>query len=449
MDPQVEQVLINLLRDPEAFARNYQRNPPDFLYNNPDICCLLHNTDPNNSICLGTNQGYLGKKGKIGIPYLVEIEGQTFILKTTQPGRLSLVYRERPPSNVQKFQQKLLQSPSRCGYSDMQNYKFLGGDEFTNEMLVGFILDAYFTLRHQDNGNSTRFYPYITYYLSSVCNDTQRGLILTSQRLIGVHLIEYANLGTLWDFSRSNNSQEYRIVHRDPIDNIQLEILRPEITALILRQVISALHILQNELQFNHGDLKLENIFVSSEPSQGDYEGLDVTAPFTCKIADYGKSSLTVESVQTSFCRIYNRSWLADRYLYLVPFNPMVNIDRIGEQEEPYFIIQGFLDVQLYTQTRHMGLPFYLAYDTYSFLVSMLLNPTFYYSFFSQDVFITQLWNPMWFGNDARRMQHKIKSQHHNARAQSTGLVLDLLRGIRLRCNGTQVLLDNLKLVHF
>lgn len=461
----MEQLLPKLFDDPENFARDYIRQPPQFLYNNPQVCCLLKNQDDDNATCPGVNRGYLGSRGKVGIPYLVEVseeEGESkslLILKTSQPGQLSLTYRKEPPTSIRSFNAALQKAPSRCGFPDVSQLHYLGADEFTNEMLIGTILTSFVKSWNDQTGNN--FYPAIEYMASTVCQDRSSSLLpITSSRPIGVHLMEFADLGTLVDFTTRPETQQYRQGRRIQYpgsqygDNAIINVVRPDVIMQIIRQVVAGLHLFQTELAFNHGDCKAGNIFVSSEPAEGNYEGMDISAPFTCKIADYGKSSLTVET-EKGDCRIYNRSWLADRYLYMVPFTPMINEQHVWHERatnymyetvDPYFIVQGLLDVHLYTRTRHMGLPFYLAYDTYCFIVSLLLIPAYYYSFFDSPELIEYVWKPLWFGQDGDRIQLTILSLHDDqVRAQSISTALDLLRGVKLRCNATEILLDNLR----
>ena len=446
-----QQLLLQLLNNPENFAREYIRHPPEFLYNDPQTCCLLRNDDKESQTCPGVNHGYLGRRGKVGVPYLVEVNDETLILKTSQPGQLSLIYREKPPSSIRSFEETIRQAPTRCGFPDISDLRYLGADEFTNEMLIGIILTSF--IKNWNEQTRNNFYPLVEYIASSVCLDNNPGLPITSSRPIGIHLMEFANLGTLIDLSKSPETEQYRQVSKvyDPSseyrENITIEVVKVEVIFQVIRQVIASLHLIQNEFDFNHGDLKIANIFVSSQPAEGEYEGLDISAPFTCKVADYGKSSLTIET-EKGPCRIYNRSWLADRYLNLNPFTPLINIERVGFIGEPFFIIQGLLTVHLYTRTRHMGIPFYLAFDTYSFLISLLLIPGFYYSFFNTPQLVEKIWNPLWFGRDAALMQQAILDFLDDPKkAQSISTVLDLLKGVRLRCNATNILLNNLRQV--
>jgi hypothetical protein len=442
-------ILSRLLTEPEAFARDYQRRPPNFLYNDQRVCCLLDQTTKSPT-CPGINHGYLGKRGKDGVPFLVNIDGEDLVLKTTNPGQLSLVYRKEPPTNIKSFNATLKKAPSRCGYSNIDDLRYLGADEFTNEMIIGIILSSYFITWNEETKNN--FYPIIEYLTSTVCQDRSPGLkIITATPPIGVHLMEYADLGTLVDFANRRETQVYRqrqriIDPRSPYgEEITIEVIKPDIILQIIRQVIAALHLLQNEFDFNHGDLKAANILVRSEPAKGIYQGVDISAPFTCKVADYGKSSLTFGTDQGPH-RIYNRTWLADRYLYIMPFTPMINTQRTREGDEPFFIVQGLFNIHLYTRTRHMGLPFYLAFDTYTFLISILLIPAFYYSFFESPHLVEKVWTPLWFGQDGQRMQQDILVFHKDpSKAQSISTVLNLLKGIRLRCNATQILLNNLR----
>ena len=438
-----EQLLEDLLSDPESFARNYQRKPPKFLYNDREICCLLRRKNKN--ACPGINRGYLGKRGKVGVPYLVEYNGHELILKTTNPGQLSIVHRKEPPSNIKSFDKIIDKAPSRCGYRDVDNLRYLGADEFTNEMLIGLILTFHYLDWNDITGNS--FYPQIEYLTSSICQDTSPGQITKSAtRPIGVHLMEFADLGTLVDFVSRKETQEYREVlqiidtQSKRGDRFTMEVVKVDTIFQIIRQVVSALHSLQNNLDFNHGDLKAANIFVSSEASRGVYGGVDVTAPFTCKVADYGKSSLTIETDKGAY-RIYNRSWLADRYLYINPFTPIINV----EHDEPFFIVKGLFKVHLYTRTRHMGLPFYLAFDTYTFIVSLLIIPAFYYAFFSNPDLVGRVWNVLWFHDDAERMRQRVLGYHDHPKAEGIAVTLEILRDVRLRCDATQRLLESLR----
>jgi serine/threonine protein kinase len=424
-----ENILDQLITDPELFVYNYRRNPPDFLYNDNQVCCLLRETEEVET-CPGVNKGYLGKRGKVGVPYLVEIDGQTLILKTVQTEPLSIIYRHEPPSSLKAFDQAL---KVRCEFPEVASLRYLGADEFTNEMLIGLVLTDYFQYWNEETHNN--FYPQVAYLYSSVCQDVSP---------IGVHLLEYADKGTLVDIANGLSGEEYR-VPLDVIDatrgDLKLEVVKPEVILLILKQVTTALDILQKSFAFNHGDLKAANIFVSSESSEGEYLGVDISAPFTCKIADYGKSSLTLETEHGPF-RIYHRSWLADRYLSVVPFVPKTNLD----QGEPYFVIPASWSPHLYTRTRHMGLPFYLAFDTYTFLISILLLPAYYYSFFSTSQLVEAAWNPLWLNQrEADIVKSRIQREHSNPRAQSLAISMDLLKNIRLRCNATSVLLSGLQ----
>lgn len=474
-----EQLITDLIIDPENFSRQYLRQPPEFLYNDPEVCCLLRNssrTQGQDSTCPGINKGYLGKRGKIGVPYLVEIyrrwvsssetspdddidnhtnNRQLFIVKTSQPGSLSLVYRNDPSSNIQDFVTTLDKSPTRCGFPDLDDLHYLGADEFTNEMLIGLILTYYLRDWNEEmitlmREPSFAFYPQVEYLTSTICQDNTSGLPFTSNKPIGVHLQEYCDLGTLHDFATSSKTQEYRqpltvldFTLKDG-DEFRLEVVQDKILLQIIRQVVTGLHLLQEEFDFNHGDLKVTNVFVSSQSASGKYQDVDISAPFTCKIADYGKSSLTLDTKKGPV-RIYCRSWLADRYLSVIPFRPEVGRElRYGVKEEPFFIVNNLLNVHLYTRSRHQGIPFYRAFDTYTFFVSLLIIPAYYYSFFNSKDLVKHVWNVLWFPGDDELMRRKILDRHHDRKAESISICLDLLRGVRLRCDVTERLVMNL-----
>ena len=183
----------------------------------------------------------------------------------------------------------------------------------------------------------------------------------------------------------------------------------------ILTQITVGLHILQFYLNFTSGDLKAGNIFVKSDPINMTYMSIPIKSSFTCKIADYGKSSCTIYKENRSDrygIRFYNESKMANLYLKFHPFKDDIISDEHGDY---FYTIGSILNAQLYTRTRHMGVPFYYSFDYYTVLVSMLTNPSFFYPFFGSPTLLKIFWDPIWKEGDGNIILEKIK--YHAGRA--------------------------------
>lgn len=95
---------------------------------------------------------------------------------------------------------------------------------------------------------------------------------------------------------------------------------------------------------------------------------------------------------------------------------------------------------QIYTHTRHQGIPFYPSLDTYTLLVSMVQIPGYYYTFFDSQ-FRSLIWDRLWLtSREADEMKAKVTTAINGNLPRSIETTLDLLRGVRLKCGVTQVL---------
>jgi hypothetical protein len=209
----------------------------------------------------------------------------------------------------------------------------------------------------------------------------------------------------------------------------------------ILIQITVGLHMLQTYVGFVSGDLKAGNIFIKSDPINIIYDGIKLQAPFTCKIADYGKSSCMLIGQNNMALRFYNESTLSNLYLSLHPFNPDVS----SENGEYYYTIGNLLNSQIYTRTRHMGIPFFKSFDYYTVIVSLLTNPSIYYMFFSNNVLKSIFWDSIWFNDDGSIAMDRIRQYIPHDKGHSINDALDILKGLRLKCNAVAVIMNNIR----
>jgi hypothetical protein len=138
-------------------------------------------------------------------------------------------------------------------------------------------------------------------------------------------------------------------------------------------------------------------------------------APFTCKIGDYGKSSLTVLLKDNIPYRFYNRNALSELYLKVNRYEPQVNCI------EDYYVI-SMSSPEIYVYERHMGSPFYRSFDIYTLLISLLLNPIIYKTFFRDYV---NIWNLLFFEDDRYIVHNRLRQESGTG---SYSKVLPILR---------------------
>ena len=426
-------------------------DPPFIPYNNPEICCILESVmgaKSSDGFCKTLTIEPLGPRGKVGIPYIArEVDGTNIIVKVSRIDKPYSQYRSQPPTSITNADH----AATRNCISNipLASIRYIASDEFTNETLISYILNmvaAEHTLPRL----------YVQHYQGAICSDKQSG------KDLGLNLMENCDMGTLDTLPEHikflKYSKEYTV--RDQGRDILGFLVDPVIITQILTQIVAGLQMLQKYAGFVSGDLKSGNIFVKSEAIDTVYEGVVLRAPFTCKIGDYGKSSCMVPKPGTpsQMIRFYNESTLANIYLSLHPFVPATRSNRvrstaeslipeIAEENNEYYYSIGNLRVsQIYTRTRHMGLPFYRSFDYYTILVSMLTHSAFYYMFFATDSLRQTFWDPVWMSTeDAEEALKRIRQHVMEGTGQRISDAITMLRGLKLKCNVIGVIMDSLK----
>jgi len=501
------------LRNPASLGEVYRESKgiltsPYVEINNPDLCCVFNQLNLGNEYC-SAYSSLLGK-GKVGSAYLLEFEdGRRAVYKASSVDDPFSIISD-PPVSVKKVE-SLLSNKPRCQFPDLTSMKYIGMDEFTNEIFVGRAASN--ILRDAGLFNS------VSYLAVGLCGKSPKdvniprdnlpnnnlpssGQILKDKEMVGLIFQDFADLDTLDKFNPSG----------------------PGDILVILAQVISNIHLLQKEAQFNHNDLKLANVFLSSKPSELLYGNINIGCPFTCLIGDFGKSSISIKGNQGTY-RIYNRTWLSRAYLYFSSFDPQISSTKVkvidntpkeirdiqGEEIIPpsakplssrreqgllissnplterqplgsplnpasdiltssrsrriseivltkssqaqvtypeqdlnidYYVIDNLFKAQTYAYSRHMGIPFYLTYDTYTFLISMMMSPSYRNIIFNDPSLRSGLWDILWVReDDNRRITHKVLNYEGDSKY---GEIVNVLKGARLDCDMTTRLLNSI-----
>jgi hypothetical protein len=399
---------------------------------NSDICCLINKIRQNedtSKTCKGINAYPLGPRGKVGVPYIIrDSNGVDTVVKLSETDNLYSTYRIDPPTPILNIDFNV--SKYCITNIKLDNIRYIASDEFTNETLIAYILNY---LKSQVPSLPLLF---VRHYQGAVCSNTD-GTTLC------MNIMENCDLGPLDKISNHPFFMNY--IRDYNINDYGVEIILPLIDSntilQILIQITVGLHMLQTYVGFVSGDLKAGNIFIKSDPINIIYDGIKLQAPFTCKIADYGKSSCMLIGQNNMALRFYNESTLSNLYLSLHPFNPDVS----SENGEYYYTIGNLLNSQIYTRTRHMGIPFFKSFDYYTVIVSLLTNPSIYYMFFSNNVLKSIFWDSIWFNDDGSIAMDRIRQYIPHDKGHSINDALDILKGLRLKCNAVAVIMNNIR----
>lgn len=457
------QIVLSALRfNPEQFAATLYSDStsgpfwnrqtitysPYLKSNDPNLCCLVGNLNivDKPRLCLISKVEPLsnqGKEGQISRVTIGDIRNPQYnILKVYDLDKLQSIFinGSRSVSNIEN-------SPS-CFYPKTSELTYLGSDVFTNEYLIGFILDELYK-RPQDsppalnapaqqNARAQNLDGITHFIASTICNSG------TSKK--GSIIMEYADLGDIVNIVYNSLTSEFRetksFISQDNIE-FQSNSLKVPVILDIIKQVVVNLDFLHTEVEFNHGDLKATNLVVKSTPSNGNYKGVVWNSNFTVKLIDFAKSSLTISDGTGRRVRLFNYLESADIYLNIFPFKPVVS----SEFGQPYYIMDSTFNVTALATIRHMGVPFYFSWDTYTFLISLLLIPEIFYPLMTNKILKALLFDSLWFPDELSTIYTRIYSAILQNKPNSYTVITEILKGLKLKCNANTILLTNLKSV--
>ena len=377
--------------DPIKFNDASVPNAP-LIPHNDHLCCILNKIANINDKCSNIDIKPLGPQGKIGVPYIITQDGIEIIVKLSSVSNPYSEYMSKPPTSLAKIKN----IESCITTINLNNIRYIASDEFTNETLIAYILNYVAAKKNLPP-------LFVKHYQGIVCNDK------------GLNFMEYCNLG--------------------PLDKITIKI--NSLTILqIFTQITVALHMLHNYTVFISGDLKSGNVFLKSDAILTEYKGIILNAPFTCKIADYGKSSCMLQRKNNISLRFFTQSHLANLYLKIDPFEPDI-------EKGKYYYIEKLLNIQLYTRIFYQGAPYYKTFDLYTVIVSTLTNKEFYYTFFADKKLTSIFWDTIWkTKEDAEDMRYKIYQYMLEGTGHSINDAINMLKGIPLKCGAVKNIMD-------
>lgn len=438
MEKERTSLIENLNRNPRTFTLTiYNKSSgtlasPYLSVNNSEICCLIrgeqfkelnyNNLPP---VCNVGQIAQLNETGKTSQPYLLTIGDKKFVLKIMRSKDPFIEYITKPPSSTKNI------TPGSCNYKDLKDYSYIASDEFTNEYLIGYLLD--FVFKQYSGGLKN----YVTFYTATIC--ASKTLFKTNN--YNIIMMEYCDLGSLNNIGLTLPFAPYLEPTKFNSDGIitNINVIKSDVLLDIFKQTITSLDFLQDKLQFVHGDLKTRNILLKNEKYSATYRGITINSPFTVKLADFGKSSMTMLLTdQQKPYRFYNYDSLASKYFIFTSFNPKINV----ANAENYYLIDNVTTSTLYAEFRHMGIPFYQTFDTYTFIISLLLIPEIFRAVFKTEFGVNNMikpliWDPLWFPDDVSTVYNALRISIKNGDENSMGTILSILKNIKLKCNIT------------
>lgn len=382
-----------------------------------------------------------GKNSKI---LLFSSDETEYVAKVISDRRFSKYHKDRI-FDVSNLQRAAINNPdiADCLLTDInQNDQYVGLDSFANEVIISFILSAIL----QDEN-----LPSMTNIIDSfaICKNNA---VIVSKR---------ADLGNLYNFALREDNEtsmffEYYTGQYLPPNKTSVRILKSEVVLDILKQIIITLDVLKSKVNFMSGDFKLENILLDLEDTNFRKDGVGVNSKLRIRLIDFGSASVTIASnydPNLNNIRIFNEIRVA-KYMgaKLIDYSaeteirqrcypsPNAVLVRIGEIESlcdnsTWWKLPSTFDAIFSLLTMHSGISFYKAYDFYTFMVSMMLVPQYYYAVAS-DPRLSSLWLSLWLQEDMPLLVKRIKFYH--GERPSLKKSVDVLRGLHMRCNAIQ-----------
>lgn len=248
--------------------------------------------------------------------------------KETHEGKVGVVWvLQNKNDNTDKIVLKKIKNVTTPDYLSIHVYQYTEQGTLMNPSLIPF-LDQNSKFKFLAVGSSSFINQSLLHFILNKILKDNPNYVYQYDAFIcdggGYNITKYAELGTLHEFL--NNST-----------------ITNQLLMNVYNQINNALIPLK-EYGFCHADLKGKNIFVDAGP--------------IFKIADYDKSSITYNGV-----RFFNNSV---SYLSL-DYVPIKLVDN-----NKYYVINAHSSIQLQLYTMYNPYGFYLSYDYYTFLISLM-----------------------------------------------------------------------------
>jgi len=309
-----------------------------------------------------------------------------------------------PHIRFSNFSSNLLRKKITFGYNKYPDntFSYISSDVYTNNLLISYILN--------------RLKLPTIYFLYF-------GLISSN---IGYICKDYPTLGT---FNCNTGISKYFI----DIDynSIVCQILPLNHIINIFKQIITTLKQL-SPYNFTYGGFISSYIDIIDTPIKYTIFDISVDSNFTCRLSNFFYASINYIYKKRNI-RFYNSDYKGTKIL--------LNMESVftiynTNTSNIYYIINDTIDInQFITYLRNIGLLYPISFDIYTFIISLLLNPYIYYSIVSDTAFFKSFWKLLWFTDDLKKINNKIKHVITKNYYVNDILIYSLLIDIKLKYN--------------
>jgi hypothetical protein len=231
------------------------------------------------------------------------------------------------------------------------------------------------------------------------------------------------------------NNKGYSIT--DKPDFISINDL--QLNAGIVRSIINQLLVSLLELEtinFSHGNAGAHALVFMNEPISYRYGTQHIEGPITLKIVDLWQSSATFANIH-----YFSKDIKNDMQIHKSVFIPEIeNVTCKSNYCKTatipvYRLTDSTIDI--YRAMRHHGTPLFVgSFDFYCFMVSLMMDKTFYQTVIS-DSKLYSLWKEMFQPEDLQYVENKIKNCY-NRYLNDNEMAIEIIRGVWLRCDIVQ-----------
>lgn len=426
MENNRNRVLTKLFENPENFANTlYTTKKSGFIWTSSEIfspylmldreefCCLLKTLTPSDIQNVDINSKpptcFLAHVTKIestdNTGYNVELKNEKFFIKTLKVTAPYIYYF----SDALVINSKLQNFNICNAILNNINVNYIGSDNFTNSILIGYILNLINDQYKADTGLNG----IIRTYGATICQESKTGLLL----------LEYLN----------GNSFNTYISKNLPTKSFVLN---------IFKQLVVNLDFLWTRAYFNHGNLLSGKLAIMAEPLNVTYKNVKINSSVTVKIGDFENAALTIKRTDTNYLRLFAYDTYTATYFKLNNFNPTLNVT--ANKVNNYYILSSYFNAVELGKIRHMGIPFYSSFDLYTILISLLVIPSIYNIVFNDNDLSNIFFRNMWYPEDISPVYIDIKKIVDSNRQKPPTFddILKILHGRKLKCNLTAEMLE-------
>jgi hypothetical protein len=270
-----------------------------------------------------------------------------------------------------------------------RNEEYITLDLFSNEVVQNFLLER--LLKETPH--------YIKPYTAFICRDK------------GYTLTEFNEIVTL----------EEALNYATPME--------------LLLQILVILSILA-EYSFSHGTPTLDSLLFTKEICSYTYQSTKVESKITVKLTNLTHSSVSVKGIRLLADTPKTTNKQTVKNIKINEIKVKSCVESVCKDEEVKTMKITELPSQFVPASRQLG----LSFDLYAFLVSLMVNKSFYEAI-NNDAQAYYLWSMLWLPLDLEEIEKRVVF-FHGRQSPDVFRTIEMLRGLELRCDAIQYLLN-------